>query len=141
MAISLKAYNDSALSSVLTTLSALQRTDGATGPVDAVIYIGSTAVGKKFQAASNPGVDNIVLSVTDTDGAGTGQAATAVKLASSAAGLDTAVAGDPLTLGLSILSGAANAVEVHVRIEATNLTAGTYTDLSLDTNALVETDA
>lgn len=140
MSHSLKAYNDAALSSQLTKLAALQKTDGSSGAVDFVIYLGSTAIGRKIEAASSPGVDNIVLSVADDNGA-VGQTAQAVKLATTAAGLDTATAGDPLPLGLEILSGTGNAVEVHVRIEATNLLAGNYTDLSLDTNELVESDA
>ncbi|SFM71210.1 hypothetical protein [Marinobacter pelagius] len=140
MAISLKVYNDAALSSLLTKLSALQRSDGATGPVDSVIYLGSTESGKKFEAASNPGADDIVLSVADSD-TGSGQSASAVKLSATASGLDSAVAGDPLTIGPEILSGAANSVEVHIRIEATDLSEGTYTDLSVRTNGLVESYA
>ncbi|RBP74114.1 hypothetical protein DET64_105240 [Marinobacter nauticus] len=140
MPLSLKIYNDAALSSVLPKLTALQRTDGATGPVDFVFYLGSTVSGKRFQAASNPGVDNILISVADSNPVG-GQGVGAIKLAASSAGLDSAVAGAALDLGSEILSGASNAVEVHVRVEATDLTEGTYTDLSLQTNNLVESYA
>lgn len=140
MAISLKAYNDAALSSVLAKLNVLQRSDGSTGPVDSVVYLGSVVAGKKFQAGSNPGVDDISVSVVDSDGP-TGQDATAVKLATTAAGLDSAVAGAPLAIGTEILSGAAGAVPVHVRVEATSLVVGAYTDLALETSDLVETYA
>jgi len=140
MTLTLKAYNDAALSSRATKLSALQRSDGQSGPVDFVIYMGSTVSGKRFRAASDPGTDDIILSIADAD-TESGQSAAAVKLASSASGLDSAVAGDPLSIGPEILSGAVNAVEIHVRIEADNLVTGTYEDLSLTTNALVESYA
>lgn len=140
MAISLQVYGDAALSSVLAKLNVLQRSDGSSGQVDSVVYLGSTVAGKRFRAASNPGVDDIELSVLDTD-AGAGQAASAVKLATSAVDLDSAVAGAPLVLGTQLLSGPDNSVEVHVRVEATSLVAGTYTDLSLATNDLEESYA
>ncbi|MDX1816122.1 MAG: hypothetical protein R3180_00280 [Marinobacter sp.] len=140
MALSLKSFSDAALSAVLTSLSVLQKTDGTTGPVDVVFYLGSNAVGKKIEASSNPGVDDIVLSIVDAS-TGDGQAVGAVKLATSAAGLDSVGAGASLALGPSVLSGAGNAIAVYARIEATDLTAGTYTDLSLQTNPLVESDA
>jgi catabolite regulation protein CreA len=140
MTLSLKAFSDAALSGVLPSLNVLQKTDGTTGPVDIVFYLGSNAVGKKIEASSNPGVDNIVLSVVDAS-TGAGQAVGAVKLATSSAGLDSAIAGDPLTLSTSILSGSADAVVVYARLLATDLTAGTYADLSLQTNPLVEADA
>lgn len=137
MALTLKVYSDAGLTSELKKLNVLQRSDGVTGPVDAVFYLGSTETNKKFEASSDPGVDDIVISVVDSD-TGAGQASTAVKLSFTAAGLDTAIAGDPLTVGSQILSEVANAVEVHARIEATNFTEGTYTDLSINTNNLVE---
>lgn len=40
-----------------------------------------------------------------------------IKLSSTAVGLDAAVAGASLVLGTEILSGAANSVEIHYRIE------------------------
>lgn len=44
---------------------------------------------------------------------------TEIKLALTEAGLDTAVAGDPLSLGNTILSGVANAIEIWVRVTNT----------------------
>lgn len=140
MPLSLRAYSDSALSSVISKLNFLQRSDGATGAVDAVIHLGSTVSGKKFESASDPGVDPIVFSVADSD-LGAGQSSAAVKLATTAAGLDAAVAGEPLSIGPQILSGGSNSVEIYVRLEADNLAEGTYNDLSLQTNDLVESYA
>lgn len=42
---------------------------------------------------------------------------TEIKLAATAAGLDTAVAGDPLVIGTELESGVANAFEINIRIE------------------------
>lgn len=140
MATSLKVYADAALSSVVHSPNILQKLDGTTGPVDFVFYFGSALSGKRIQALSNPGVDNVVLSVADADGA-SGQSLAAVKLALTKAGLDTATAGASLTLGTQILSGPDGAVPVHVRVQATLLAAGTYEGLSLNTNDLVESNA
>lgn len=140
MATSLKAYADATLSSVVYSPNILQKSDGTTGPVDFVIYLGSVLTGKKIEAQSSPGVDQIVLSVSDS-AAGSGQAASSVKLALTAGGLSTATAGASLDLGTEILSGADNALAVHVRVEASNLSAGTYTDLTLQTNELAESNA
>lgn len=140
MATSLKAYADATLSSAVYSPNILQKSDGTTGPVDFVIYLGSVLSGKKIEAQSDPGVDQIVLSVSDS-AAGSGQAATSVKLALTAGDLSTATAGASLDLGPQILSGADNALAVHVRVEASNLSPGTYTDLTLQTNELAESNA
>ncbi len=140
MATSLKAYADAALSSVVHNPNILQRVDGSTGAVDFAIYLGSFSIGKKIEAASNPGVDDVVLSVSDVS-PGDGQPATSVKLALTGADLDTAIAGAGLTIAPTILSGAAGAVAVHVRAEAGVLVSGTFEDLSITTNDLVESNA
>lgn len=108
--------------------------DGA-GPTDRIVYFGSPASGKTLQAASDPGVDPVQISVEDAS-PGTGIAATAIKLALSAGGLDTAVAGDPLTIGTTINSGAS--IAIYVRTTQGALGVGLYEDLSLTTNAVVE---
>lgn len=115
-----------------------QADDGSTGAVDVQLWFGSTASGKKAQADSNPGVDNIVISIADS-APGTGQATSAVKLALTEGGLDTATAGAALDLGVTqVLSGTSNAVSLWARIQASLLTIGTYTDLSLQTVSLFE---
>jgi hypothetical protein len=140
MTTSLKVYADAALSSVVYNPNILQKSDGSTGPVDIVLYLGSVLAGKIIEAQSDPGVDNIVLSISDS-GAGTGQTANAIKLALSSSGLDSAVAGASLSLGTEILSGADNAVAVYMRVQATDLSVGSFNELVLETNDLVETDA
>lgn len=141
MATSFKFYHDSALTSEITSgnpLTATQDTANALPDVDKTIYFGSTVTGNKAQANSNPGVDQIVLSVIDANNT-TGSPATEFKLALSSAALATATAGAPLNLGLTVNSGVANAVPIYTRRNSVLGTAGTYTDLSLETNVLIET--
>ena len=138
MAFSLKPYADSGLTAQASNITAAQASDGSSAAVDRVVYIGSTVAGKKFQAFSNPGVDNIVVSLVDANSGGGVQAAHA-KLATTQAGLASAVAGAALSLGTQILSGAANARAVWLRIDTPALAEGAYTDLSLALNDLVET--
>ena len=105
------------------------------GPTDRIVYFGSPASAKTLQAASAPGTDPVQISIADAN-AGTGIAATALKLALTAGGLDTAVAGDPLSIGTTISSGASLAI--YVRTTQGALGVGVYEDLSLTTNAVVE---
>ena len=56
-------YADATLTSPLTTLTTQHLTDGSTDPVDAQVWIGSTASGKQLRAQSAPGTDQIVLSI------------------------------------------------------------------------------
>lgn len=137
MATSLKFYTTAGMTTELTTLAATQAADGSGAAVDSVVYLGSVASGKKFRANSNPGTDNIIVSIADA-ASGSGAPNTSVKLATSAGGLATALAGQPLSLGTQILSGAGNAIAVHVRIDTPALAVGKYTDLSLVTNTVVE---
>lgn len=141
MAVSFKFYHDSGLTSEITSgnpLTATQDTAGVLGAVDKTIYLGSTLAGNKVQANSAPGTDPIVVSISDAD-AGTGAPATEFKLALTAGGLDTATAGASLTLSTSITSGVANAVPIYTRRDSALAAAGSYTDLTLTTNTLLET--
>lgn len=138
MAVSIRFYSDSGLTVPLNTLQVVQSEDGTAAPADAVVYFGSAVASKKFQAESNPGVASILLSVEDA-ATGSGVAASHVKLALSAAGLDSAVAGAPLDLGVQRLSGSGNALAVYVRVDTPALSTGAYTDITLRTNSLLET--
>lgn len=108
---------------------------------DLVIYWGSPDDTKKAEADSNPGVDPITLSIADAAPA-SGQETTSVKLATSLAGLDSAIAGDLLSLGAVVNGGPAGAVPVHVRF--TDITGGATTldvDLSLVLPTIKESKA
>lgn len=111
-------------------------TDGA-GPTDRLIYFGSPASGMTLQAASSPGSDPVTISPNDAS-PGTGIEVAAIKLALSAIGLDSAVSGAAVTIGTTLNSSAANAIELYVRTTQGALVVGSYPGLSLTTNAVVE---
>lgn len=141
MAITFQFYRDAALTDPLDperlTFDFLD--DGTTGAVDAVLYFGSATAGRRAQSDSNPGVDPITVSVIDA-ATGSGQPASAVKLALTSAGLATATAGAALSLGVATVnSGAAGAVAVYLRVQDATSTVGNYDDLSIQTNVLRET--
>lgn len=137
MAISLKFYTDSGLTTEATSISALQASDGTADAVDRVVYLGSTVSGNKFTAESDPGVDPIVVSIVDSSPS-TGVQATHIKLATTNGGLGSALGGVALSLGTEILSGVANAQAVHVRIDTPALAVGVYAEITLSMNTLVE---
>ena len=140
MPTSFKFYHDSALTSEITTanpLTATQDTANVQPDVDKTIYFGSTLTGNKVQSNVNPGVDQIVLSIVDANNT-TGSPASEFKLALSSAALASAVAGASLNLGLTVNSGTANAVPIFTRRNSVLAVAGTYTDITLQTNVLIE---
>ena len=104
---------------------------------DRVIYFGSNAAGVLLQAASSPGTDPITISPSDAD-EGVAPAVSNIALALSAVGLDAATPGTALNVGTTVASGVPSAVPIYVRTLRGTLTAGTYTGLSLTTNAVVE---
>jgi hypothetical protein len=134
MAGTFKFYTDASLTVALSTSL---KASGTT--TDFHLWFGSaeTADAYQVEAESDPGVDQISVSITDTT-PGSGHEATAVKLALTEAGLATAVAGDPLDIGTSVASGAANAVEVWVRVTDAVGSLATSTELGLTTHDLVE---
>ncbi len=140
MTVSLQYFLDAALTApIVTPFNIQQADDGSTGPVDFNFFVGSTALAKKFQAQSNPGIDQIVISIDDVNPA-SGQEPDAIKLALTAIGLDSAVAGDPLNVGVQILSEVGNALSLWVRMEDLTGVVATSLDLSLLTNAVIEVD-
>lgn len=104
---------------------------------DRVLRFGSPASAKILQAASDPGVDPITITPTDA-APGSGIEASAIRLALSAAGLDSATPGAALNIGTTLNSGTGGAVLVYVRTSRGSLGIGEYADLSLVTNAVVE---
>lgn len=93
----------------------------------------ATTPTKKLQRKTNPGVDDISVTIEDANPGddATGHKVGEFKLASTLAGLDTAVAGDPLSLGTTINAGVGAKASIHVRF--TDLTGGGQpsNDLSL----------
>ena len=138
MAVTWKFYTDSGLTTELAgNLVIAQNQDGSTGDIDGVLYFGSTEVSKTLQADSNPGVDQISISITDSDpNPGTTPEATDLKLATSNGGLAGAVAGAALDLGVTLTSGVGNAVAVYYRQATPTAPVGNYTELGLTTTLL-----
>lgn len=130
-------YSDASLTTELVTLEQSFASDGSDGAIDRLVYIGSTATGKKILAASDPDVDSIPISIVDSNG-GDGQLAADIKLALTQGGLAAATGGAAITGPAQILSGAAQALAVWLRIDPSNLAEGTYTDLSISFGPVVE---
>lgn len=131
MALSFKLYTDANLTAPLAgNLICAQNADGSTPAVDKILYLGSTTASRKLEANSNPGVDQIVVSVVDAVPA-SGHPATEVKLATTLAGLNSAVGGASLNIGTQILSGAANAIPIYIRVNDSTGQVGTATELSV----------
>lgn len=141
---SFKVFLNSALTNPLSgALAYSQASDGSSGESARVkqVWFGSANSARKVQATSNPGVDQITLSILDAN-TGAPLPDTAVKLSVGATepgdwGLVTA--GADVDLGLTITGGAGNAVSVFVRLDDTTGVIGNYTDLSLETVECDET--
>ena len=113
MSFSFGLFLDSALTQPANVVTLTE--DITTGtPTDKHLYFGSTATGTKCQANSNPGTDQITISLTDST-PGAGHPTTDIKLALTQVGLDAAAAGAALNLGSTVNSGTANAVSVWLR--------------------------
>lgn len=127
-------YSDAGLTTTVGSVADFaQSVDGSTGAVVRALYFGSTSVGRTLRAASDPGVDPIILSVVDSTPLG-GSPVGDVTLALEATFFGRAP-GVPLSLGPQILGGVANAVPIYIRVLDSTATLGHNTDLSL---AMVE---
>lgn len=106
------------------------------GEGDGVFYVGDPDDTIKIQADSNPGIDQIAVSITDS-APGSGVEQNHVRLAQTQDGLAGATPGASLNIGTTINGGVINAVPVWYRW-ANSSGGGTYTDLTLDLPARVE---
>ncbi|PHS70540.1 MAG: hypothetical protein COB22_07900 [Cycloclasticus sp.] len=134
-------YTDTNLTQVFVPpINFEHNSDGSTGDLDAVLYIGDPNSGGQLQAASNPGVDQIVATLGDSNvNPGNTPETVDVKLATSNGGLTAAVAGDPLNLGVTIAGGVGNKVELHMRVVLPTAPVAVYNELSINTNTVRET--
>ena len=99
-------------------------------------WVGTTTATNKIQDATNPGIDQLVASITDSAPA-SGVETTDIRLALSEAGLAGATPGASLNIGATILGGSANAVRVWYQWD--NIVgAGTYTEISLNISDRIE---
>jgi hypothetical protein len=123
-------YTDAGLTAPLAgSLDFAQSVDGSTGAVTAILYIGSAASGRTLRAASNPGVDPIVVTIVDAEPlAGSPLSDLTLALEPTFSGR---VAGSSLDIGTQVNSGVANAVAIYVRAHDSTGTIGLNNDLSL----------
>lgn len=186
----LKFHTDSSLLVPVTASAVNHLIDGSTDPVDLIFYLGSDDATKKFENSTDPGINDLSISirnatelweastakvVNDTvrttakngykykvqsiTGPGLTSASepawptavgdiivdnevtwvnddklhesTEIKLALTLIGLDSAVAGDPLTLPSTINGGSSNAVVVYVRIDDATAIISNESELNL----------
>ena len=134
--MSLAFFLDSGMTVPLQELSVVAA-EGAGAEVDKVVYIGDPMPGREYLNAQSPGVDSVDVEIVGT-GSGSGAiSGTDFKLSTTAAGLDAAVAGGAVSIGVSVLSGVENAVPVFVRIGPLAIPKGEYAGISLRVSALV----
>lgn len=108
---------------------------------DRVLYFGNPAEGFQLMDATDPGVALMQIEITDSDGPGTDFSADNVAIALTSVGLGTATPGDPLSIGHTLLSGAANAVTVYIRFIGIDSAAnGDYFDLGLQVANTIESE-
>lgn len=131
-------YADSALTQPIDSGDPISFLFDAAGSADVQLWFGATIASKKVQDLTAPG--SAAISITPTDAnAGSGQPASAIKLATSQAGLTAATAGAALEIGATVLSGVGNAFPFWMRVTNALTAVGVYTDLSLVTSDLTET--
>ncbi|MDI5890593.1 hypothetical protein [Halomonas rhizosphaerae] len=130
------------------TLTTVHKTNFSDNPQDFVLYFANVAGDPgdnqvlELVEATQPGTNYLTMSIVDAN-VGSGHEADEITLATTAAGLDTAIAGASLDLGqdddsigvIRLLSGVSAAQEIHVRVENAVPNEGTSTELS---SAMVE---
>ena len=131
-----KIYTDALLTQPLAgNLIYVHNSDGSTGNVDKVLYIGSVDAGFSLKTTANPDIDAIVLTLADNDVNANTPKVLDIKLSLNQAGLDAATAGAALNIGTSIAGGAANAIAVYIRSSEPD---GVGVDLTVSTNEVTE---
>ncbi|MCB1726534.1 MAG: hypothetical protein KDI22_03810 [Gammaproteobacteria bacterium] len=131
-------YNDAGLTDqfddATDTLGA-QAINGQSGV--GVFYVGTPNAANQIEAASDPGVDPITVSIVDAAPA-SGVEASHIRLAVSQGALSGATPGASLSLGETILGGAGNAVAVWYQWD-NSVGSGEYTEMSLSIVSRIET--
>lgn len=133
--MSIGFFLDSGLSQPAARIRSTAAADGD-GSSDHRVWLGGTDATREHVAASGPGIDQIVVSITDSEG-GMLLPASALTLATTQGGLDSTAPGNPLAVGAAITGGSANAVSVWLRVDAPEIDPAIYDNLSLITNALI----
>lgn len=132
----MRFYEDAGLSVPAVKILAMQASDGSSAAVDLTYWLGATEADRTYYAASDPGVDDIVVSISD-DAGGAALPVTALRLALAAEDLDTATPGAALVVGTEVVSGSGGAVAVHVRVDSATIAAAIYDNLTLAVTPLI----
>ena len=131
MSLSLKAYADLSLATELTQADIAALVSGASPDNDTSFALGLSGGAGQYQASSNPGIDQIVMSIVDANPASEIDVGN-IKIALSSAGLDTATGGASLNLGLNIPT---TGILIYLRSDTPAFTAGN-SDITLELNAI-----
>lgn len=133
MAFTFGFFEDAAMTTPLVGNLVLSQQSGVSTDIDTVVYFGSTTASKKVEAASDPGVDQVSVTVVDAS-PGAGHEAVDFKLAATSGGLGAG--GQVLNLGTQVVSQLAK--EVHIRWNNSVASVGNSTEIKLQCNALIE---
>lgn len=135
--MSLGFYSDPGLTVPLPRLFVQQAVDGGAAAVDFEIYIGdpTAANAKVFRNSTDPGIASLMLSIAS---AGGGVPANSLRLSIDYNGLSTATSGAALDLGPEIYSGWDAGYQVFVRADVAAIARGTYDNLSLTIENILE---
>ena len=130
-------FKDAALSQEFDNSTDFVTIGAPNGSTDySVFYVGTATSGNQLQDATTPGVDSIVVSISDSD-EGNGVEDTNIKLALDPDDFGTTTAGASLNIGTTITH--ASPVAVYVQFDNDVLT-GTdeSTEITLDISEMVE---
>lgn len=131
-------YTDAGLTTPFTgTFVATQKSDGSSPMTKMQLWLGNTVASRSLQRESNPGVDQVRITVVDANPA-SGHPASDGYLALTSVGLDSAVGGAALNLGTAIASGVGNAVTFWVGLKDSTHVVGTSTEISFTTDNLID---
>ena len=145
MATTFGFFSDAALTTPLGSgITATQKADaGVVDPVVTQVWFGSlgSAGGDttdlKLEANSDPGVDQVAFSIVAVGGAT--HTTSEVKLATTLPGdWSTVTGGAGISIGTSLVSGTVNAQTIFVWVDDATHVVSLLTELSVETNALLE---
>lgn len=128
------------------TLNITHRQNLSDNPQDFVFYFAEIdedpldSGSLKLQDQTDPGVNQIQMYIEDSS-PGSGHEATEITLALTSGALGTNTAGDPLDVGLELLSGVSNAQPINIRVVNAVTTLGRSTELSIWIASTVATAA
>lgn len=127
-------FEDSGMSLPAVKLKAMQASVGSSAPADFVYWLATNDTDRTWYAASDPGADDIVVSVVDA-ASGAELPSTALRLALASEDLATATPGAALAVGTEVLPG--TPVAIHVRVDTASIASAIYDNLTLTVNPLI----